>query len=47
MVVVLETPEGRFRFADNVDTYRITSHAINVDIDGAKLVPWSGGVKGK
>jgi zona occludens toxin len=47
MVVVLETPEGRFRFADNVDTYRITLHAINVDIDGAKLVPWSGGVKGK
>lgn len=47
MIVVIETPEGKHRFAENVDTYRLTSHSINVELDGAKLVPWAGGGKGK
>lgn len=47
MIAVLETTEGKYRYAENVDTYRMTAHGINIELDGAKLVPWAGGGRTK
>jgi zona occludens toxin len=43
VIVLIETNEGKFRYADNADTYRLTAHGINLELDGVKLVPWAGG----